>query len=317
VAQADSRTMNATLAQSVVDRAAERDPASAAAEYGASFRTDLEAFVLREAVEACVSTGVRERPLIGGVRYYAFVDPSGGSSDSFTLAISHHERSGDVVVIDAIRERRPPFSPEATVREYCIFINSYGIHRVTGDRYGGEWPREQFRKLGINYEVADSPASDLYVNLLPLINSGRISLLDDTRLLNQLISLERRTARSGKDSISHPPGGHDDLSNAVAGAAHLAAAHRPLRFSADVINWARVPQRVNGVWHSVGVRRRILRTSSEARPTPPLTSWPTTPPEPVLPTAPGLSASARLPEMTSTTRTPMTEIINTITPRND
>ena len=97
--------MNGTLAQSVVDRATERDPASAAAEYGASFRTDLEAFVLREAVESCVSTGVREHSPTGNVRYHAFVDPSGGSADSFTLAISHHERSSDVTVIDAIRER--------------------------------------------------------------------------------------------------------------------------------------------------------------------------------------------------------------------
>ena len=37
VAQAPSRTMNSTLKQSVVDRAYERDPASAAAEFGARF----------------------------------------------------------------------------------------------------------------------------------------------------------------------------------------------------------------------------------------------------------------------------------------
>jgi hypothetical protein len=34
----------------------------------------------------------------------------------------------------------------------------------------------------------------------------------------QLTSLERRTARGGKDSIDHVPGAHDDLANAVAGA---------------------------------------------------------------------------------------------------
>jgi hypothetical protein len=308
VAQADSRTMNGTLAQGVVDRATERDPASAAAEYGASFRTDLEAFVLREAVEACVSTGVHERPPVGGpIKYSCFVDPSGGSSDSFTLAIAHHERSNDVVVIDAVRERRPPFSPEATVREFCIFIKSYGILKVTGDRYGGEWPREQFRKLGINYMVAESPASDLYLNLLPLINSGRISLLDHTRLINQLISLERRTARSGKDSISHPPGGHDDVSNAVAGVASLSR-RTPMRFSQEVKQWASVPQRFDGRWHSFGIRRQPL-VNIDARPG----AFPSgSPPEPVLPVAPGTSASSRLIDGTSTTRTPYTEFINTI-----
>jgi len=40
-----------------------------------------------------------------------------------------------------------------------------------------------------------------------------------------LLALERSTSRLGKDSISHPPGGHDDLINAVAGALVQAATH--------------------------------------------------------------------------------------------
>jgi hypothetical protein len=51
-----------------------------------------------------------------------------------------------------------------------------------------------------------------------LLNSGKIALLDHPRLIAQLCGLERRTARSGKDSIDHAPGAHDDLANAVAGA---------------------------------------------------------------------------------------------------
>ena len=43
-------------------------------------------------------------------------------------------------------------------------------------------------------------------------------LLDHPRLVSQLCGLERRTARSGKDSIDHAPGGHDDVANAAAGA---------------------------------------------------------------------------------------------------
>jgi hypothetical protein len=37
-----------------------------------------------------------------------------------------------------------------------------------------------------------------------------------------LVALERRTARSGRDSIDHPPGGRDDVANAVAGALVMA-----------------------------------------------------------------------------------------------
>jgi hypothetical protein len=89
---------------------------------------------------------------------------------------------------------------------------------VVGDRYGGEWPRERFRKHGIDYRVSDKPRSDLYRDMLPAVNSGRVDLLDIDRLTNQLLRLERRTPRGGKDMIDHAPGAQDDLANAVAGA---------------------------------------------------------------------------------------------------
>jgi hypothetical protein len=64
------------------------------------------------------------------------------------------------------------------------------------------------------------PQSDIYRDALPLFNAGRAQLLDLKRLINQLCSLERRTARGGRDLIDHPqhPGTHDDLANAVCGA---------------------------------------------------------------------------------------------------
>jgi len=127
VAQADSRTMNPKLPQRVVDRAYERDAAAAQAEYGAQFRNDLEAFVSREAVEACVSPGLFELPPITRQSYRAFVDPSGGSADSMTLAIAHDERQPDgqtITMLDAVREVKPPFSPEAVVADFCELLKS-------------------------------------------------------------------------------------------------------------------------------------------------------------------------------------------------
>ncbi len=53
--------------------------------------------------------------------------------------------------------------------------------------------------------------------LLPMINSQRVQLLDLPKLKTQLVALERRTGRAGKDSIDHPPGARDDIANAVAG----------------------------------------------------------------------------------------------------
>jgi len=195
------------------------DPSSAAAEYGAEFRADIESYISREAVEACVSIGIRERAPLSSISYRAFVDPSGGSSDSMTLAIAHSEKK--IVVLDAVREIKAPFSPEAAVSELAALSKSYRIAKVTGDRYAGEWPREQFRKHGIAYEPSAQPKSGLYQDMLPKINSGEVDLLDIATMVNQICSLERRTARGGKDSIDHAPGAHDDVANAVAGALSL------------------------------------------------------------------------------------------------
>jgi hypothetical protein len=85
--RAPTLTMNPSVPSRVIDEAYEADPASAAAEYGAEFRTDVETFVAREVVEACVSTGCYERPPSPDLFYSAFCDRSGGSADAMTLAI--------------------------------------------------------------------------------------------------------------------------------------------------------------------------------------------------------------------------------------
>lgn len=222
IVQAPTWVMNPTVKRDgeFLTDAFRDDPASAGAEYGAQFRTDVEAFVSLEVVEACVAPGVYERAPIASISYSAFVDPSGGSQDSMTLAISHHEGDADdgLTVIDAKREVKPPFSPEGVVKEFCDLLKLYGVSSVTGDRYAGEWPREQFRKHGVAYEVSEKTKSDLYRDMLPVLNSGRVVLLDDEKTVSQIVGLERRTARGGRDSIDHAPGGHDDVANAIAGA---------------------------------------------------------------------------------------------------
>lgn len=213
--KAESRAMNATIPQRIVDQALEEDPAAASAEWLAEFRRDVEGFVTQEAAENCVIPGRIELPPVSGVHYYAFVDPSGGSQDSMTLAIAHKEGNG--AVVDAVRERRAPFAPEGVVEEFSKLLKTYRISSVSGDRYAGEWPAEQFKKRGIRYLPAGKSKSVIYGEILPMVNSRQVEFLDNPRMMAQLCSLERRTSRSGRDSIDHGPGGHDDLINAVAG----------------------------------------------------------------------------------------------------
>jgi hypothetical protein len=224
--QAATREMNPSVPQAVIDQAYADDEASAAAEYGAEFRRDIESFVLREAVDACIIPNRIELPPVSSINYHAFCDPSGGSQDSFTLAISHADK--DHTILDLVREIKPPFSPEAVVRDYANLLSQYRVSRISGDRYAGEFPRELFRRHGIEYRSAEQTKSELYGELLPLLNSNRAELLDNPRLISQLCNLERRTARSGKDSIDHSPNAHDDLINAAAGALVLAGTRKKL-----------------------------------------------------------------------------------------
>jgi hypothetical protein len=225
--KASTQSMNPSVNSAVIDRATEDDPARAAAEYGAEFRRDVEGYVSREAVMACVASERRELPPVSGVNYVAFVDPSGGSADSFTLAVAH--RQGERGVLDCIRERRPPFSPDAVVTEYAALLKSYRVTTVRGDHYAGSWPADRFRAHGIRYQPAERTKSEIYAALLPLLNAGRVELLDERRLLAQLLGLERRTARGGRDSIDHAPGSaHDDVANAVAGALVFVTGQRSL-----------------------------------------------------------------------------------------
>jgi hypothetical protein len=242
VVKAPSRTLNPTLDQSIIDRAMADDPAAASAEWMAEFRTDIESFVSREAIDAALVPDRFELPFVPGVRYVAFCDPSGGSGqDSMTLGVAHKE--GEVSVLDCVREVRPPFSPDSCVVDFAALLASYKIRSVTGDRWGGEFVREAFKKKGITYDISERVKSDLYRELLPLLNSGRIELLDHKRLVTQLCSLERRTARGGKDSIDHPVAAHDDIANAAAGALVLASnrARQPMVISPELLRRASVP----------------------------------------------------------------------------
>jgi hypothetical protein len=43
------------------------------------------------------------------------------------------------------------------------------------------------------------------------------------RLIAQIVGLERRVSRAGRDSIDHAPGAHDDIANAVSGVVAIAS----------------------------------------------------------------------------------------------
>ena len=112
-----------------------------------------------------MSRGATVRAPLAGVSYVGFVDPSGGSSDSMTMAVAHRE--GEHAVLDCVLERKPPFSPDLVCAEFAETLKAYRISTVRGDRYAGEWPRERFSVYGISYEPAGMNRSEILSRLPP------------------------------------------------------------------------------------------------------------------------------------------------------
>jgi hypothetical protein len=219
--RAPTSVMNPTIDKRIIKEALKEDPAAASAEWEAEFRADIEAFMPPEFIEAVIIPGRYELAKEDRADYKAFIDPSGGRQDSFTLAISH--KKDGKIILDVLRERRPPFQPKAIVAEYSQVLKTYKINSVESDSYAAEWVKESFSENGIDLKNSELSASEIYLNFLPLAANRTIELLDSKKLKTQFAGLERKTRPGGKDSISHYPGGHDDLANACAGVCVMAS----------------------------------------------------------------------------------------------
>jgi len=221
-----SWTMNPSIPRAYLDSEKLRDPEYFDREFAANFSDSISNAFNREAVEACVIPDRHELPPLYKTRYIAACDASGGGADEFTLSICH--RGADRIVQDLIRGWRSK-NPQGTVAEITQILRRFGIRRITGDRYSAEWVASEFRKHGVEYVVSELTASEAFLELLPEINSGTVELLDDRIQTAQLIGLERRTSRSGKDMLGHSPGAHDDRCNSLAHCVASLSKHRPKR----------------------------------------------------------------------------------------
>lgn len=174
-----------------------------------------------EPVTEAIARGVAVRLPSPIVKYSAFVDMSGGSSDDAVLAIAHVDSDGRAV-LDVLQDQgaAAPFDPRLAVERFARTLATYRCSSVVGDAYAGETFRADFSRHGISYVVSDRSRSELYEAFEPMLNGGATVLLDVPKLEQQLFGL---VWRGGK--IDHPNGEHDDYANAAAGV--IVTAHHP------------------------------------------------------------------------------------------
>ena len=150
------------------------------------------------------------------------------------------------VTVDAIREVRPPFNFFDVVQTVLLpLCKHYRIYEVVADNYGGELARDPVRRAGMIFNSAEKHKTQLYADpFLGLLNARRIDLPRHDRAINQICSLERSVQRSGRDQITHPTHGHDDIANAIAGAVDLVYSHSGYTlepFASDFVDLDRRP----------------------------------------------------------------------------
>ncbi|HEY1599801.1 MAG TPA: hypothetical protein VGG64_09380 [Pirellulales bacterium] len=219
-----SRTMNPTLRQSVVDDAIAEDPQSAKCEYLGQFRDDIESPITRDIVERLVVKGRKEILPQQRISYTAFADMSGGGNaknDDTCLAIGYMQDG--VVKLCKLRKYAPPFNPLAVCRDISTILKRYHVSCLFGDAYSKDYIAATFADHHIRYFRSDKNRNGLFAELLGWINSGKVELLDDATLVDQLASLERHVRGTGNDSFQAPRGGRDDVANALAGLVTFAA----------------------------------------------------------------------------------------------
>jgi hypothetical protein len=129
VIQAASSMLNPTIDRGEIEARRAEDPEAAKSEWLGEWRDDLGAYTTLEAIEDAITAGVPYRDPVRGVSYLAFVDLSGGRSDSMVLAIGHRDRATRRLVLDRIVEARPKLgvklSPIAVAREFAATCKSY------------------------------------------------------------------------------------------------------------------------------------------------------------------------------------------------
>jgi hypothetical protein len=222
VIKATTMQLNPTVDAATIAAEIEADPELKRAEYLCEWRTDISSFISSEIYDAAVIPGRAVLSPSPGKCYTAYIDVSGGVSDSHTCGIAAPD-GGNLYELAAVRELKTP-DTEAVVSEFAALLRSYGVQEAFADRYGAEWVRQAFERKGIRLLKSPLVRSEIYANFAPMLNAGQVRLIDNKKLRTQALALERRTIRgTGRDVIDHPNAGHDDLANCAAGALVMAS----------------------------------------------------------------------------------------------
>jgi len=221
VFQGSTKLFNPTYSEKKLKKLKKRKPLTYRTEHEALFRTDLSAMYEPAMIDRAMNPDrPLELPVLPDVEYKCFIDVAGGGGrDSFAYAIGHKEK--ERIIVDLIRSRPPKFNPDEVTAQCCDLIKTYGISRVYGDKFSGDWASNSFNKNDIEYERSEKTKSELYLEAESPFNTERVDIPNKELAINQLKNLIRKARSGGKDSVDTDSGQPEDEANVIAGVIYL------------------------------------------------------------------------------------------------
>ena len=118
-----------------------------------------------------------------------------------------------------------PQLPAQVIADFAQLLKLYKITEIQGDKYAIGFHEAEWRIHGIKFIACKRTTSENYLQALPLLLAGRVRLVDNLTLRNQLSSLERRVGAGDRETVTHAQhaSARDDLACAACGALVLAA----------------------------------------------------------------------------------------------
>jgi phage terminase large subunit-like protein len=144
-----------------------------------------------------------------------------------------HQVPDGTIVVDLVRiwtgSTKIPLPFEGVLSDIKTILESYGINCAVGDQFTGDAIQQHLQKIGIMYEInvfGPQTRAQLFSGLKHLMVQGKIEILDDKALLQQLRNLTEERSQRGQIDV-RPSTGKDEQAVALALAANQVMKQRP------------------------------------------------------------------------------------------
>lgn len=206
------------------------DPDNFDREFRANFIDSTGSFFTMEAIEKCVMKNVKAMPPAlkkEKVKYSCAID-SAFKGDVFAISVvgAHEFRYKQYAALGFKGSRLRPVKAFEVAEAVSGLNNTFDFDgKVSGDQYSYQPLREIFATFNltlIERVFTQTFKHKIYKNLKYVIDNNQIDLLDHQETIKELKQLQVEISTTGKIKIMHPPGGHDDYSDALAIAVYIA-----------------------------------------------------------------------------------------------